>query len=150
PVFVKLTVSVALEPGEIVAVFCSTPLPSISSAWSVWPAFVALNVTVPVLGIVTVDGVSLYSVSLILIVLPEPAGAAAWVVVPLLLLLPPQPANATTRRATGARRLMPATTGRPPRPDCAGRACRRPRSRSPRCGRGCGADRSTTAGRARR
>ncbi len=65
---------VADFPGPISAVFCSTPVPSISSACVTVPLLTTLNVYAPGLASATELGVSLYSVSLIVIVL---AGGAA-------------------------------------------------------------------------
>jgi hypothetical protein len=40
---VKLTFSVALDPGWMSPLFSSTPFPSISSAWVIVPLFVILK-----------------------------------------------------------------------------------------------------------
>src|SRR5215211_7673236 len=101
-------------------VFFSSPGPSTSRAWVVWPSFAALKVTVPAFLTEGLAGSILNSVSESLTVEPPPEGAAGCVLFdapppPLSLLsLPPQPATA---RAPAARTAIERRCAviRPPR-----------------------------------
>src|SRR5919109_663068 len=103
--------------GELVPVFCSTPLPSISSAWSILPAFVTSKLTLPGLETVIFAGARWNSVSftwIVWLVLAGP-GEAGFAVFDL----PPHPASAATARRTaiGTSRFTSSPTGEASPPD---------------------------------